>query len=143
MLIRPFMTTRGSNSSCAAQQIAPNARVECEILSKCKLFRRKYQRSNSTSNGLRCRKRRSYAGDTFVEPTSGNTGIGLAPAAVVNGYKTTIVMSKKMSKEKTFVVEALGAKVIRTTEGAHDDPESDFQVTFRLAKELPNAHCNL
>ena len=80
-------------------------------------------------------------GDTLIEPTSGNTGIGLALAGAVKGYKIIITMPEKMSKEKQVVLEALGAQIIRTpTEAAWDSPESHISVAKRLQKELPNAH---
>lgn len=80
-------------------------------------------------------------GDTLIEPTSGNTGIGIALAAAVKGYKVIITMPEKMSREKQVVLEALGAKIIRTpTEAAWDAPESHISVANRLRDELPNAH---
>jgi cystathionine beta-synthase len=80
-------------------------------------------------------------GDTLIEPTSGNTGIGLAMAAAVRGYRMIITMPEKMSREKQVVLEALGAEIIRTpTEAAFDAPESHIGVAKRLREVLPNAH---
>jgi len=80
-------------------------------------------------------------GDTLIEPTSGNTGIGLAMAAAVRGYRMIITMPEKMSREKQVVLEALGAEIIRTpTEAAFDSPESHISVAQRIQKILPNSH---
>ena len=80
-------------------------------------------------------------GDTLIEPSSGNTGIGLALAAAVKGYKLIITMPEKMSMEKEVVIKALGATIIRTpTEVAYDDPKSLFGVAKKLQKEIPNSH---
>ena len=80
-------------------------------------------------------------GDTLIEPTSGNTGIGLAMAAAIKGYRLIITMPMKMSAEKQLMMEALGAEIVRTpTEAAHDSPESNFGVAERLQKEIPNSH---
>ncbi|MAV65203.1 MAG: cystathionine beta-lyase [Pelagibacteraceae bacterium TMED237] len=80
-------------------------------------------------------------GDTLIEPTSGNTGIGLALAAAVKGYNMIITMPEKMSKEKEVVLKALGAKIVRTpTEAAWDSPESHIGVANKLNQELPNSH---
>lgn len=80
-------------------------------------------------------------GDTLIEPTSGNTGIGLAMAAAVRGYRMIITMPEKMSREKQIVLEALGAQIIRTpTEAAYDAPESHISVAKRLRDVIPNAH---
>ena len=80
-------------------------------------------------------------GDTLIEPTSGNTGIGMALAGAVMGYKVIITMPEKMSREKQVVLEALGAEIIRTpTEAAWDAPESHIGVAKKMQKELPNAH---
>ncbi|CAB3249185.1 unnamed protein product [Arctia plantaginis] len=76
----------------------------------------------------------------IVEPTSGNTGIGLALAAAVKGYRCIIVLPEKMSDEKVNTLVALGAEIVRTpTEAAWDDPESNIMVARRLAKEIPDA----
>lgn len=80
-------------------------------------------------------------GDTLIEPTSGNTGIGIALAGAVLGYKVIITMPEKMSREKQVVLEALGAEIIRTpTEAAWNDPASHIGVAKKLQKELPRAH---
>lgn len=80
-------------------------------------------------------------GDTLIEPTSGNTGIGIALAGAVKGYHVIITMPEKMSREKQVVLEALGAKIYRTpTEAAWDDPESHISLAKKLQQELPNSH---
>lgn len=79
-------------------------------------------------------------GCTVIEPTSGNTGIGLAMACAVKGYKCLIVMPEKMSDEKVATLSILGAEIIRTpTEAAHDDPEGLIEVAKRLNREIPDS----
>lgn len=80
-------------------------------------------------------------GDTLIEPTSGNTGIGIALAAAVLGYKVIITMPDKMSHEKQVVLERLGAKIYRTpTEAASDSPDSHISLAKRLQQEIPNSY---
>lgn len=80
-------------------------------------------------------------GDTLIEATSGNTGIGFALAGAVKGYKIIITMPEKMSHEKQVVLEALGAKIYRTpTEAAWDSPDSHISLAKKLQKEIPNSH---
>ena len=80
-------------------------------------------------------------GDTLIEATSGNTGIGIALAGAVKGYKVIITMPEKMSHEKQVVLEALGAIIYRTpTEAAWDSPESHISLALKLQKEIPNSH---
>lgn len=79
-------------------------------------------------------------GGTIVEGTSGNTGVGLAIAANIKGYKCVFVMPDKMSKEKIKNLQAFGAEVVITPTAVEpDDPRSYYQVSRRLARELPNA----
>ncbi len=80
-------------------------------------------------------------GDTLIEPTSANTGIGMALTAAVKGYRMIITMPEKMSKEKEVVLKALGAEIVRTpTEAAWDDPESHIGIANKLNEEIPNSH---
>src|SRR5215475_11768151 len=84
---------------------------------------------------------RIHPGDTLIEPTSGNTGIGIALAGAVRGYRVIITMPEKMSREKQVVLEALGAEIIRTpTEAAWDAPESHIGVAKKLQREIENSH---
>jgi cystathionine beta-synthase len=79
-------------------------------------------------------------GGTIVEATSGNTGVGLAIAAALKGYKTIFVMPDKMSNEKIQLLRAYGARVVITpTAVAPEDPRSYYEVAKRLAREVPNA----
>jgi cystathionine beta-synthase len=77
-------------------------------------------------------------GGTIVEPTSGNTGVGLAMAAALKGYRCIFVMPDKMSQEKIAMLRAYGAEVVITpTAVEHDSPESYYSVSDRLAEEIP------
>lgn len=80
-------------------------------------------------------------GDTLIEATSGNTGIGFALVGAVKGYRIVITMPAKMSREKEVVLEALGAKIYRTpTEAKWNDPDSHISLAKKLQKEIPNSH---
>lgn len=77
-------------------------------------------------------------GGTIVEPTSGNTGVGLAIAAAIKGYKAVFVMPDKMSQEKIALLKAYGAEVVITpTSVPRESPESYYNVADRLAREIP------
>src|SRR5262249_7954007 len=79
-------------------------------------------------------------GGTIVEGTSGNTGMGLAIAAVVKGYKCVFTTTDKQSKEKIDALKAFGAEVvICPTNVDPEDPRSYYSVRDRLSKEIPNA----
>lgn len=79
-------------------------------------------------------------GGTIIEPTSGNTGLGLALVGIMRGYQLIFTMPDKMSKEKEDILVAHGARVIRTPTGVDaDDPKSYYKVAERLLKEIPNS----
>ncbi len=79
-------------------------------------------------------------GGTIIEPTAGNTGVGLAMVAAVKGYRCIFVMPDKMAKEKILLLKAYGAEVVITPTGvAPDSPESYNGVADRLAREIPGA----
>ena len=83
---------------------------------------------------------RLKSGGTIVEGTSGNTGMGLALAAIVKGYKLIFVSTDKQSKEKFDVLKAVGAKVIVCpTDVEADDPRSYYSTSKRIAEETPNS----
>lgn len=120
------------------------AHLPCDVYVKCEFF----------NPGGSSKDRIGYAmvkqaqaqgkikpGDTLIEPTSGNTGIGIALAGAVLGYQVVITMPNKMSQEKQVVLERLGAKIYRTpTEAASHDPDSHISLARRLQKEIPNAY---
>jgi cystathionine beta-synthase len=83
---------------------------------------------------------RLQPGGTVIEGTSGNTGMGLALACIIKGYKLICVLSDKQSKEKMDILRAVGSEVhVCPTNVAPDDPRSYYSVSKRLAKETPNS----
>lgn len=118
--------------------------LKCELLAKCEFFNAGGSVKDRIS--LRMVEDAEKAGvlkpgDTIIEPTSGNTGIGLALTAAVKGYRCIIVMPEKMSMEKVDVLRALGAEIVRTpTSARFDSPESHVGVAWRLKNEIPNSH---
>lgn len=118
--------------------------LQCNLYAKCEFF----NPGGSVKDRIGYRMvmdaekaGRIKPGDTLIEPTSGNTGIGIALAGAVRGYNVIITMPEKMSHEKQVTLEALGAKIIRTpTEAPSHAPESHIGVALKLQKEIPNAH---
>lgn len=119
--------------------------IKCEILAKCEYF----NPGGSTKDRIALRmiddaeregRLKPHSGYTIIEPTSGNTGIGIALAAAVRGYRCIIVMPKKMSSEKVNVLTALGAEIVRTpTEADFDAPDSHISKSIELCKEIENS----
>ncbi|MFO7893181.1 MAG: pyridoxal-phosphate dependent enzyme [Longimicrobiales bacterium] len=120
------------------------AELPCEVWAKCEFLNPGGSLKDRISVRMVIEAEKAgriKPGDTLIEPTSGNTGIGLAMAGAVRGYRVIIVMPEKMSEEKESVLRALGAEIVRTpTEAAWDDPESHIQVAKRMAEEIPDAY---
>ena len=120
------------------------AELACELYVKCEFFnpggsvkdRIGYEMvKNAARDG------RIKPGDTLIEPTSGNTGIGIALAGAVMGFHVIITMPNKMSQEKQVVLERLGATIYRTpSEAASHDPDSHISLAKKLQKEIPHSH---
>ncbi|RHY23840.1 hypothetical protein DYB36_008686, partial [Aphanomyces astaci] len=125
-------------------KISAKAGLKCELLAKCEFFNAGGSVKDRIGRQMVLDAEASgriKPGDTLIEPTSGNTGIGLALAAALRGYRCIITLPEKMSAEKVNVLKALGAEIIRTpTEAAWDSPESHIGVARRLQQEIKNAH---
>lgn len=134
----------GNTPMVRVNRIGKSEGVECEILAKCEFFNAggslkdrigKRMVLDAEASG------RIKKGDTLIEATSGNTGIGMALAAALLGYRMIITLPEKMSNEKVDVLKALGAEIIRTpTEAAFDSPESHIGVAKTLNSKIPNSH---
>ncbi len=118
--------------------------LSCDLYAKCEFFNPGGSVKDRIGYEMIIqaeREGRIKPGDTLIEPTSGNTGIGIALAGAVLGYKVIITMPEKMSQEKQSVLERLGAIIYRTpTEAAFDDPASHLSLAKRLQTETPNSH---
>jgi len=118
--------------------------IKCEILAKCEFLNPGGSVKDRIGRRMVLEAEREgqlKKGDTLIEATSGNTGIGLTLAAKVSGYNVIITMPEKMSYEKRVVLTALGAKIYRTpTECAFNDYDSHLQLAFRLRDDIPNSH---
>ena len=142
MILNNILETVGNTPTVKLNSIGSD--LQCELYAKCEFL----NAGGSVKDriGIRMVENAEKSGqikpgDTLIEPTSGNTGIGLALAAAVKGYKMIIVMPEKMSMEKEVTLRALGAEIVRTpTEAGHDDLEGLFHVSKRLCESTPNAH---
>ncbi|HAT6937251.1 TPA: pyridoxal-phosphate dependent enzyme [Legionella pneumophila] len=118
--------------------------LECELYAKCEFFNPGGSVKDRIGYEMVVKAEkegRIKPGDTLIEPTSGNTGIGIALAGAVLGYKVIITMPEKMSQEKQSVLERLGAIIYRTpTEAAYDAPDSHISLAKKLQAEIPNSH---
>lgn len=142
MIYADILATIGHTPTVKINRLGRN--LACEIYAKCEFFnpggsvkdRIGYRMVQSAQEAGRIKP-----GDTLIEPTSGNTGIGIALAGAVLGYKVVITMPNKMSHEKQAVLERLGAIIYRTpTEAAWNDPDSHISLAKELQRSIPNSH---
>jgi cysteine synthase len=142
MLLNNILETIGHTPIVKLNHVG--SELACELYGKCEFFnpggsikdRIAYRMIDEAEKSGRIKP-----GDTLIEPTSGNTGIGIALVAAVKGYKVIITMPEKMSHEKQVILEALGAKIFRTrTEAAWDDPDSHISLAKKLQSEIPDSH---
>lgn len=118
--------------------------LDCDLYAKCEFFNPAGSVKDRIGYAMIKKAEeegRIKPGDTLIEPTSGNTGIGIALAGAVLGYNVIITMPSKMSQEKQVVLERLGATIYRTrTEAAWDDPDSHISLAKQLQEQIPNSH---
>lgn len=134
----------GDTPMIRINRIGKSAGLKCELLAKCEFF--------NAGGSLKDRIGRQMVkdaeesgrikpGDTLIEATSGNTGIGLCLAGAVKGYNVIITLPEKMSKEKCDVMTALGATLHKTpTSAAYNDPDSHISLANNLNASIPNSH---
>ena len=142
MKLDNILDTVGGTPIVRLNKVTKN--LDCDIYAKCEFFNPGgsiKDRIGKHMLEMAEKEGKIKPGDTLIEPTSGNTGIGLALSAAVKGYKMIITMPEKMSKEKEVVLKSLGAKIIRTrTEAAWDAPDSHIEIAKKLNKEIPRSH---
>lgn len=120
------------------------AELDCQVYAKCEFLNP--GGSSKDRIGYRMvqsalKSGRIKPGDVLIEPSSGNTGIGIALAGAVLGLQVIITMTNKISQEKETILKRLGAKIYRTpTEVSSDHPDSNISLAKRLQKEIPNSH---
>jgi len=142
MILKDILETVGNTPIVKLNKIGNN--LKCNLFVKCEFFNPGgsiKDRIGKQMIEIAEKEGKIKPGDTLIEPTSGNTGIGLALAAAVKGYKMIITMPEKMSKEKEVVLSALGATIYRTpTEAAWNDPESHIELAKKLNKKIKDSH---
>lgn len=142
MLLNTILDAVGKTPTVRLHRIG--SELGCELYGKCEFL----NPGGSVKDRIAVemieqaeREGRIKPGDTLIEATSGNAGIGFALAGAVKGYKIIITMPAKMSREKEVVLEALGATIYRTpTEAKWSDPDSHLSLAKRLQKEIPHSH---
>ncbi|MGQ3891723.1 pyridoxal-phosphate dependent enzyme [Legionella sp. CNM-4043-24] len=142
MIYQDILETIGNTPVVRINRVGRH--LDCELYAKCEFFNPGGSVKDRIGFEMVRQAEQSgqiKPGDTLIEPTSGNTGIGLALAGAVMGYKVVITMPEKMSQEKQSVLERLGATIYRTpTAAAWDDPDSHISLAKDLQRKIPNSH---
>lgn len=142
MILKNILETIGETPVVRLNKIG--SKLNCKLYAKCEFFNPGGSIKDRIGYNMVSeaeKEGRIKPGDTLIEPTSGNTGIGLALAAAVKGYRMIITMPEKMSQEKEVVLKALGAEIVRTpTEAAWNDPNSHIEIAKKMNEEIPNSH---
>ena len=141
MILNNILETIGNTPLIRLNKIT--AHLPCQVLAKVEYF----NPGNSIKDRMALKmlevaeaEGKIKPGGTIIEGTSGNTGMGLALAAIVKGYKCIFTTTEKQSKEKADILKAVGAEVIVCpTNVEPDDPRSYYSVSKRLGKEVPNS----
>lgn len=142
MLLKNILGAIGNTPTVRLNRIG--SELACELYGKCEFL----NAGGSVKDRIAVKmveeaekKGQIKPGDTLIEATSGNAGIGFALVGAVKGYKVIITMPEKMSREKEVILEALGAKIYRTpTEAKWSDPDSHISLARELQKKIPNSH---
>merc|ERR1719263_1987563 len=134
----------GNTPMINCSRLVKHLGLDCQIIAKCEYF----SAGGSVKDRIAFRMIREAEaaglikpGDTLIEPTSGNTGVGICMAGAVLGYRVIICLPKKMSGEKVNTMMRLGATILRTpTEAAWNAPDSHITLSARLQKAIPNSY---
>uniref|UniRef100_A0A914N1I6 cystathionine beta-synthase n=1 Tax=Meloidogyne incognita TaxID=6306 RepID=A0A914N1I6_MELIC len=142
-ILNSMLEAIGNTPLVKLNRIPEEYGIECNIYGKCEFL----NAGGSIKDRIAVKmlemaeqSGRLKPGMTVIEPTSGNTGIGLALACAIKGYRCIIIMPARMSREKEVTLKALGAEIIRTPNNAHyNSPDSHVGRAFKLRKEIPNS----
>lgn len=139
-----ILETIGQTPMVKLNRIPQSEGIQCQVFAKCEFINpggsvkdriAKLMIEEAERQGVLIPGR-----SVIIEPTSGNTGIGLAMAGAIKGYRVIITLPEKMSDEKVNLLMALGAEVHRTpTEAAWNDPDSHISLAKRLRDSIPDA----
>lgn len=142
MILNNILEAIGCTPSVRLNKIGQD--LDCELYGKCEFLNPGGSVKDRIGYNMVLHAQQDgtiQPGDTLIEPTSGNAGIGIALAAAVMGYNMIITMPEKMSHEKQVVLESLGATIYRTpTEAAWDAPDSHISLAKKLNDDIPRSH---